>query len=78
MNDPAESRMVGLLELLVVQQREARESHAQQWAHHVRALEAQHACTRRAVRWFGSFILAFGAIAAFAVAWPSLAWLLSG
>ena len=43
-----------------------------------RALEAQHVATRRTVRWFGAFILAFGAIAAFAVARPALVWLLSG
>jgi hypothetical protein len=78
MNDPSESRVVGLLEVLVAQHREACESHAQDRAQHLHALEAQHACTRRTVRWFGAFILAFGAIAAFAVARPSLAWLLSG
>ena len=78
MSDPAENRMVGLLELLVEQQREAHASHVQQSARQLHALEAQHACTRKVVRWFGAFILAFGAIAAFAVAWPALAWLLSG
>ena len=53
-------------------------AHAEDIARQVRALEAQHAATRRVVRWFGAFILAFGAIAAFAVARPALVWLLSG
>jgi hypothetical protein len=78
MSDPADSRIAGLLEALLVQQREARDIHVQQSDRHARDLAAQHACTRKVVRWFGAFILAFGAIAAFAVAWPALAWLLSG
>jgi hypothetical protein len=78
MTDPSDNPVVGLLELLLSEMREARESRAQEQARHLQALAAQHACTRKVVRWFGAFILSFGAIAAFAVARPSLLWLLSG
>ena len=78
MNEPTDARLLGLLETLVAQHREARAAHAEDVARQARALEAQHIATRRAVRWFGAFILAFGAIAAFAVARPALVWLLSG
>ena len=78
MSEPAEPRLVALLEQLLLAQQEARDAHAREWTRHAQALDAQHACTRRVVRWFGAFILAFGAIAAFVVARPSLAWLLAG
>ena len=78
MSEVTDTRLLGLLETLVAQHREARTAHAEDIARQVQALEAQHAATRRVVRWFGAFILAFGAIAAFAVARPALVWLLSG
>jgi hypothetical protein len=78
MSDTTDTRLLGLLETLVAQHHEARAVHAEDTARQVHALEAQHAATRRVVRWFGAFILAFGAIAAFAVARPALVWLLAG
>ena len=78
MNETTDTRLLGLLETLVAQHREARAVHDEDVARHARALEALHLATRRTVRWFGAFILAFGAIAAFAVARPALVWLLSG
>ncbi len=79
MNDlSADARVVGLLEKIAAEQRRAGDAQAAAQALHASTLAAQHAFTRQAVRWFGAFILAFGAIAALGVAWPSLAWLLSG
>ena len=78
MTEPTDTRLLGLLETLVAQHREARAAQAEAADRHARALEAQHIATRRTVRWFGAFILAFGAMAAFAVARPALMWLLSG
>jgi len=78
MSEPTDARLLDLLEQLVEQHREAQAAHAEDVARQARALATLHLATRRTVRWFGAFILAFGAIAAFAVARPALGWLLSG
>ena len=71
-------RMIGLLEALLAEQRGIAERQSEALAHHVRIVEAQHAANRVALRWFCTFILVFGAVAAITHSWPSLAWLLAG
>jgi len=69
-------RMIGLLEALLAEQREVAQRQRDALANHAAAIAAQHAMTRQALRWFCTFILAFGAIAALTHSWHSILWLL--
>ena len=75
---PADSRVTGLLETLVSEHREWRRAQADALASQARALAAQHASLRHALRWFGTLILVAAAVAALDRAWPALAWLATG
>ncbi|HSV18035.1 MAG TPA: hypothetical protein VLR71_06470 [Casimicrobiaceae bacterium] len=70
-------RMIGLLETLVAEQRTMGERQREALANHADAIAAQQALNRQALRWFCTFILVFGAVAAITRAWPSLLWLLA-
>ena len=72
---PAAERVVGLLEALLAEQRHSAERQAEALANHARAIAAQQALNRAALRWFGAFCLLFGAVAAFTHAWhPAVTW----
>jgi len=71
-------RMVGLLEALLAEQRGIAERQSEALANHARAIAAQQALNRQALRWFCAFCLLFGGVAALTHAWHSIAWLASG
>ena len=65
-------RLIGLLEALLAEQRGIAERQSDALANHAAAIAAQHALNRQALRWFCSFILAFGAVAALTHSWHPL------
>lgn len=72
---PGGERVVGLLEALLAEQRGIAERQAEALANHARAIAAQHALNRQALRWFCAFCLLFGGVAAVTHSWPSLTFL---
>ena len=71
----AAERMIGLLEALLAEQRGIAQQQSDALAHHAQALAVQQAMNRQALKWFCTFILVFGAVAAITRAWPALVWL---
>jgi len=69
-------RMIGLLEALLAEQRDVAQRQREALANHAAAIAAQYAMNRQALRWFCSFILAFGAVAAVTHSWHAILWLL--
>jgi hypothetical protein len=65
-------RMIGLLEALLAEQRGIAERQSAALANHAAAIAAQQAQNRQALRWFCTFILAFGAVAALTHSWHPL------
>ena len=76
LDSPVAERMVDLLEAVLAEQRGSAQRQAEALADHARAIAAQQAMNRRALRWFGAYMLAFGAVAAVTHSWHSLLWLL--
>lgn len=69
-------RMVGLLEALLAEQRDITARQTEALANHARAIAAQQALNRAALRWFCAFCLLFGGVSAVTHAWhPVVTWL---